>query len=136
VKDIVWDDALSVAVYEIDEDHRKLVKILNTLNHSVTEGESPKFQAAILDELIKCTVLHFRNEEQLMLMYDYEEIEEHKTEHQKLFKLFNRTMKLQQEILQADIPVTDEDVEFLEHWLTEHILTADMRLGSFLSKVM
>jgi len=136
VKDMVWGDALSVAVYEIDEDHRKLVKILNTLNHSVAEGQSPTYQAAILDELIKCTVLHFSNEERLMLMYGYDEIDEHKAEHQKLIKLFNRTMKLQQEILQADIPVLDEDIEFLERWLTEHILTADMRLGSYLSQVM
>ena len=136
MKDMVWGDALSVAVYEIDEDHRKLVKILNTLNHSVAEGQSPTYQAAILDELIKCTVLHFSNEERLMLMYGYDEIDEHKAEHQKLIKLFNRTMKLQQEILQADIPVLDEDIEFLERWLTEHILTADMRLGSYLSQVM
>ena len=136
MKDIVWDDALSVSVYEIDKDHRKLVKILNSLNHSVAQGETPNHQAAILDELIKCTVLHFNNEERLMLMYDYDEIEEHKAEHHKLIKSFNRTMKLQQEILQADIPVLDEDIEFLERWLTEHILTADMRLGSYLSQVM
>jgi hemerythrin len=136
VKDIVWDDTLSVAVYEIDEDHRKLVKILNTLNHSVAEGGSPDCQAAILDELIKYTVLHFSNEEHLMQMYGYEEIEDHKAEHRKLIKLFNRTMKLQQEILQENIPVLDEDIEFLERWLTEHILTADMKLGSYLSKVM
>lgn len=133
MKDIVWGDVLSVAVDEIDEDHRKLVNIFNILNHSVAEGESPDYLAAVLEELINCTVWHFSHEERLMLKYGYEEIEEHKAEHQ---ELINSAKKLQQEILQADKPVSDEDIEFLERWLTEHVLTADMRLGSYLSQVM
>jgi hemerythrin len=133
VKDIVWSDVLNVAVDEIDEDHRKLVNIFNILNHSVAKGESPDYLAAVLAELINCTVWHFSHEERLMLKYGYEEIEEHKAEHQ---ELINSAKKLQQEILQADKPVSDEDIEFLERWLAEHILTADMRLGSYLSEVM
>lgn len=68
-----------------------------------------------------------------MLKYGYEGIEVHKAEHQ---ELINSAKKLQQEILQADKRVSDEDIEFLEHWLVEHILTTDMRLGSYLSQVM
>jgi hemerythrin len=133
VKDIVWGDILSVAVDEIDEDHRKLVNIFNILNHSVVEGESPDYLAAVLEELINCTVWHFSHEERLMLKYGYEEIEVHKAEHQ---ELINSAKKLHQEILQVNHLVTDEDIEFLEHWLVEHILTTDMRLGSYLSQVM
>jgi len=133
VKDIVWGDILSVAVDEIDEDHRKLVSIFNILNHSVIEGESPDYLAAVLEELINCTVWHFSHEERLMLKYGYEGIEVHKAEHQ---ELINSSKKLQKEILQADLPVSNEDIEFLEHWLVEHILTTDMRLGSYLSQVM
>ena len=133
MKDIVWGDVLSVAVDEIDEDHRKLVNIFNILNHSLAEGESPDYLAAVLEELINCTVWHFSHEERLMLKYGYEGIEGHKAEHQ---ELINSAKKLQHEILQADKPVSDEDIEFLERWLAEHILTADMRLGSYLSQVM
>ncbi len=133
MKDLVWDHLLSVGVDEIDEDHRKLLNIFNVLNHSVTEGESSDYLAAVLEELINCTVWHFSHEERLMLKYAYEGIEEHKALHQELIE---SAKKLQQEILQAGKPVADEDIEFLEHWLTEHILTADMRLGSYLSQVM
>ena len=133
MKDIVWGDVLSVAVDEINEDHRKLVDIFNILNHSVAGGESPDYLQAVLKELINCTIWHFSHEERLMLKYRYEGIEEHKAEHQ---ELIDSVKKLQQKILQGDKPVSDEDVEFLEHWLTEHILTADMRLGSYLSQVM
>ena len=133
MKDIVWDEILSVGVDEIDEDHRKLVNIFNILNHSVMAEESSDYLAATLAELINCTVWHFSHEERLMLKHRYEGIEEHKAEHRELIK---SAKELQQEILQADKPVVDEHIEFLERWLTEHILVADMELGSYLAKVM
>jgi hemerythrin len=133
VKDIVWGKVLSVEVDEIDEDHRKLVNIFNILNHAVIDGEPKEYLVAVLEELINCTVWHFSHEDRLMLKYNYKEIEEHKTEHQDLIK---SAKMLQQEILQADKFVADADIEFLERWLTEHILTADMRLGAYLSQVM
>ena len=133
MKDIVWGDVLNVAVDEINEDHRKLVSIFNILNHSVAGGETPDYLAAVLKELINCTIWHFSHEERLMLKYGYEGMEEHKAEHR---ELITSVKKLQQEILQGGKPVSDKDIEFLEHWLTEHILTADMRLGTYLSQAM
>jgi hemerythrin-like metal-binding protein len=133
VKDLVWSNVLSVGVDEIDEDHRKLVKIFNVLNHSVMERESPEYLAAVLEELINCTVWHFSHEERLMLKHGYEGLADHKAQHQELIK---SAKQLQQEILQADKPVAEEHLVFLERWLTEHILTTDMRLGSYLSQVM
>jgi hemerythrin len=133
VRDLVWGEILRVGVDEIDEDHRKLIHIFNILNHSVTEGESPEYLAVTLEELINCTVWHFSHEERLMLKYRYKEIEEHKAEHRELIR---SVKELQQEILQADKPIVGENIEFLERWLTEHILTADGRLGSYLSQVM
>ena len=133
MKDIVWGDVLSIGIDEIDEDHRKLVNIFNILNHSVTEGASPEYLAAVLEELINCTVWHFSHEERLMLKYGYEEAEEHKAEHQELIK---SVKELQQKMLQPDKLVTDEDIESLERWLTGHIFSTDMRFGSYLAQVM
>ena len=133
VKDIVWSKILSVGVDEIDEDHRNLVNIFNILNHAVQEGESPDYLAATLEELINCTVWHFSHEERLMLKYRYAETQEHKAEHR---DLITSAKELQQKILLADKLVANEHIEFLERWLTEHIFTADLRLGSYLSQVM
>jgi hemerythrin len=133
VKDIVWGKVLSIGVDEIDEDHRKLVNIFNILNHAVTEKDSPDYLAAILEELINCTVWHFSHEERLMLKHRYAGVVEHKAEHK---ELINTAKELQQELLQADKPVDDEHIAILERWLTEHILTTDMRLGAHLSQVI
>lgn len=133
MKDLVWGKILSVGVDEIDEDHRKLMNIFNILNHAVIKGESPEYLVATLEELVNCTIWHFSHEERLMLKYGYPEIEEHKAEHRELIE---SAMELQQTVLQSDKPVAEEHIEFLERWLTEHILTTDGRLGSFLSQVM
>ena len=131
VKDIVWGEILSVGIDEIDEDHRKLVGIFNILNHAVQEGESPEYLAAALEELINCTVWHFSHEERLMLKHRYPAMAEHKAEHRDLIQ---SAQELQQELLRADKAVADEHIMFLERWLTEHILTADGRLGAYLAQ--
>ena len=133
VKDIVWGHVLSVGVDEIDEDHRKLVNIFNTLNHAVTDGESPEYLAAVLEELVNCTVWHFSHEERLMLKYGYQGIEEHKATHRELIE---SAKEIQQNLLQAEKSMSDEDIEVLERWLTGHILTDDMRLGAYLSQLI
>lgn len=131
MKDIEWSYVLSVDVEEIDEDHRKLAATFNLLNHAVAEGASQAYLAAVLEELINCTVWHFSHEERLMLEHDYPDREAHKAEHQELIR---SARDLQQEILQAGGAVAEEHMVFLERWLTEHILTTDMQLGNHLSQ--
>lgn len=92
------------------------MNIFNVLNHAVMEGESPDYLAATLEELINCTVWHFSHEERLMLKYRYAETEEHKAEHR---ELITSAKELQKKILQADEPVANEHIEFLERWLTD-----------------
>ena len=133
MKDLDWSDILSVGNDEIDDDHRKLVNLFNMLNHAVTEGVDPDYLEAILEELINLTVWHFSHEERLMVKYGYEGLADHRIEHQELIK---SARELQQKILKAGKHVADEDIEFLERWLTEHILTTDMRLGTYLAQVM
>ena len=133
VKDIEWSYVFSVGNDEIDEDHHRLINLFNILNHSVTEGDDPAYLAAVLTELINCTVWHFSHEERLMVKYGYEGLAEHKAEHQELIK---SVRELQQKILQAGSLVPNEDLTSLEHWLIMHILSTDMQLGSYLTEVM
>jgi hemerythrin len=133
VKDIIWNNALSVEVDEIDEDHRRLVDLYNILKESVVQGDSADYIEAVLDELVSCTVWHFKHEERLMLKYGYDGMADHKQEHEELVET---AKEVQQKIIKGKKRVSGEEVEFLEHWLTGHILSADMALGSFLNEVM
>ncbi len=131
MKAIVWSKILSVGFEEIDEDHRKLVGIFNELNRAVTAGDATDYVAAALEELINCTVWHFSHEERLMLKHRYDGIEEHKAEHRELVQ---GARELQQQLLTGGQGVADEQIAFLDRWLTAHILTTDQRLGAFLAQ--
>lgn len=133
MKDLVWGKVLSVEIDEIDQDHQKLIGIFNTLNHALSDGESQEYLKAVLDELIKCTAWHFSHEERLMLKHNYKGIEEHKEIHRELVQA---ATELQDKILNNNNTITDDDILFLERWLTGHILTEDMKLGEYLSQVM
>ena len=133
MKDMVWDKVLIVGIDEIDEDHRRLVDLYNLLNHAVAERAAPEYLAALLEELINCTVWHFSHEERLMLQHRYAGYAEHKSEHQ---ELVTSVRQLQKKILESGGFDADADLEFLGGWLTGHILANDMKMGSYLAEVM
>lgn len=133
MKNIIWDESLSVDVDEIDEDHRRLVDLFNILSHSVAEGDATDYIDAVLEELISCTIWHFRHEERLMLLYKYEDFVKHKTEHQ---ELIDSVKELQKKFHKENKLLTNDDVEYLADWLTGHIMGQDMKLGFYLMKVM
>jgi hemerythrin len=133
MKELVWDKTLSVAVNEIDEDHRRLVELFNLFRQSVIDEESPRYREAVIEELITCTVYHFRHEERLMLKYNYPYVSGHKAEHQELIE---SAVAFQQKYFQDNGKMSEADFEYLEHWLTEHILVVDMKLGEWLVGVM
>ena len=133
MKDLTWDNSLSVQIEEIDDDHQRLVDLFNMLNHSVTKGDSSIYINAVLEELISCTAWHFKHEERLMVKYNYDGYEAHQKEHNELIET---ARALQQKYQQENQTVSSDDIQFLENWLTGHILGADMDLGSFLGEVM
>ena len=133
MKELTWNETLSVQIDEIDADHRKLMGLYNILRNSVADGDAPNYIEAVLDELVSCTDWHFKHEERLMLKYGYKDYAEHKSEHRELMETVR---KFQQDLLKEGKPVMSEDVKFLEDWLTGHILCTDMHLGSYLCDVM
>lgn len=133
MKDVIWGETLSVDVEEIDEDHRRLIELFNILNHAVDEGDAKAYVDAVLEELISCTVWHFRHEERLMVKYGFTGAGEHKAEHQDLIE---SVKALQQKYQQEGEALSSRDIEFLEHWLTGHILSADKELGAYLAAEM
>jgi hemerythrin len=133
VKNISWDDSLNVDVEEINDDHQKLVDLFNILSRAVEEGNSIEYVDAVLEELITCTIWHFRHEERLMVRYQYDGIELHKSEHNELIE---GVRAMQQMLREENRLPTSEDFEYLADWLTSHIVGQDMRLGFYLAGVM
>ncbi|SKA75761.1 hemerythrin [Caloramator quimbayensis] len=123
---IVWKDEYSIGVEHIDNQHRHLVEIANKA-YDVLENQfyTDKYDkiAEILDELKGYTVLHFRDEEELMTNLKYKKFLSHKVEHDdfinKVKSIDLEKVDLNQEKYLLDI------VNFIVDWLVSHIIEKD-----------
>lgn len=131
---IEWDPSFSVGVVDIDQDHRRLVAILNRIfdtwqSHAAT-SESLN---ALFDELVAYTWEHFRREEEKMEGVHYPHFATHRIEHEKLRQ---QVMEFRASHISGSRPerLTEEMTHFLKGWLIDHILDADMKYRPFLKR--
>jgi len=62
---------LSVNIQSIDEQHKKLVALVNNLNDAMSSGKGQLIMGKILDDLVAYTKTHFATEERLMTTHTY-----------------------------------------------------------------
>ena len=128
---IEWNDKLSVGIHQFDEDHRKLVVLLNGLFEDSRAGHAKEVIGIVLDELIAYARSHFAAEEALLGEYGYPKLEAHEAEHR---SLIIRVLQLREDYLaDAGIDLTVDLATFLKHWLVDHILGADRDYGRYLT---
>ena len=73
-----------MGIAHIDQQHQKLVGILNRLHHALETGTETKQLLPILDELLAYTAEHFAEEERLMAQTNYPDFEQHQNIHRSL----------------------------------------------------
>ena len=78
---IKWEQNLSVGVDKFDTHHKKLVDLINKLHDAMSTGKGAETIGSVLDDLIKYTQYHFAEEEKLMTLHKYPDLEKHKAEH-------------------------------------------------------
>ncbi len=129
---IVWREQMNVGIKAIDDDHRKLVELINTFEELVRR--SPKLD--LDQEALVRTVLarlqtyareHFAREERLQVVAGYAGLDENKREHQNLSRdLGNMIDRYHSSVGE---PLTGEEMlKFLNSWLVNHIIRIDLKM--------
>ena len=127
-----WTDEMSVGVNAIDNDHKKLLSLLNELDHIIFSDE-PSNKAAIesvMSELIDYTIYHFDREEALMVVCEYPGFDKHKRAHEALKAQVNSFMDSYKQDPDSFEPKTIRI--FLNLWLVDHIMTMDKDYESWM----
>ena len=127
---IAWSEELSVGIQEIDEQHKILVDLLNSLYRAIREHHGNEATITTLNELAEYTRIHFAVEESLMRVLDYPDYEEHKRHHEQLIDQIN---ELQTKVASGK-HASFELLHFLKNWLTRHILEEDMEYAPHMLK--
>jgi len=127
--DIVqWKSAYDTTLPLIDFQHKKLVKMLNTLLTAMGNKSGDSVIFPILSELEQYAVYHFKSEEDLFTKYKYPESVQHKKIHEN-FKEKIQEFRAQSEKSKFLMSVTI--VNFLKSWLVDHISGTDQKYVPF-----
>jgi hemerythrin len=121
---IEWNEAFSVEVQKLDEQHKKFFSITNLLFDTMQGAQDREVVSSVLKELQLYVVYHFKAEESLMKMYNYPDINAHKQEHEGAIHKVN---KLVLDFERAMQTVDIELLKFLSDWIQSHILQVDRK---------
>lgn len=128
---MTWNEKLSVGVKQLDDDHKKLVGMVNQLYDAIQSGHGKDSLGKILDELIGYTKVHFAREEKFFDQTNYADTAAHKKQHADLTK---QVLDVQQKY-KAGVSGTLslEVMNFLKNWLITHIQGTDQKYGPYLN---
>ncbi len=127
-----WNDSYSVGVDAIDKDHQILFTLLGRYLEE-SKSKSPVLIHNLFRDLQNYTNFHFDREEDLMARCEYENLEEHKKQHQ---AIRDKLKNFSDNITKRS---SDEETEqfqlFLSSWLLNHVLSEDLKYKESMAKL-
>ncbi len=124
----IWKDEMSVNVEEIDQQHKKLVSMINELHKAMKEGKSKVVLGDIIKGLLDYTKVHFGTEEKYFDKFGYPESEAHIKEHNDFVK---KVQEFQKQFEEGKSLLSIEILNFLKDWLYHHIMGTDKKYSKF-----
>lgn len=118
---ITWSSEYDTGIESIDEQHRRLVEIVNRFDDASRRGKGTRVMRDILNDLIGYTQEHFAHEESLMAAAGYEGLRKHQTLHRQLLQKVERY----QYDFEQGKRITSEVRDLLRYWVESHLLDED-----------
>jgi hemerythrin-like metal-binding protein len=129
LESVAWNDTYSVGVPALDDQHKKLVGMINQLSdcHATRGSGSSGAFHEVLSRMFDYTQVHFKAEEDYLHRIDYPQLANQKIEHAAFVG------KMAAFSLAASEGIQDEAAvhRYLKAWLLSHILESDMQYRSF-----
>jgi hemerythrin-like metal-binding protein/PAS domain S-box-containing protein len=121
---IAWDDAYSVGVAAMDDQHKKLLGMINRLVdcHATRNCGSSGVFHEVLFHMFDYTQVHFKAEEDYLRRIDYPLLAAHQSEHSTFVNEMATFCMTASEGVQGEVAIHG----YLKSWLLSHILVSDM----------
>ncbi len=127
----VWKDEYSVGIESLDEDHRKLLSLINHLQTAVHYQTGELFEKEALNEVVAYTKYHFEREEKMLEKAGYADLDAHKELHKKMIaKIDEFLVRYEKEGHEALVDVA----LYLKCWLVKHINGTDQEYSALLQE--
>lgn len=122
------DEIVLLGLPIIDEQHLKIVDMLNSLDEALKHRDSIVQLPEMLEALVSFTDYHFKTEERLMLEYGYPEVVEHQNVHEHLLQELTH---LKERFAQGGELAL---LQRLKDWFSLHISSLDKPLADFIRR--
>lgn len=124
-----WKEEYSVGIDSIDQQHKKLVNLINQLQSAVKYSTGEAFEREALDELVDYTKTHFSYEEGLLEQNDYPDFDAHKAQHANMIEKVEAVLSEYEK--DSDTAMLNA-LNYLSEWLINHINGTDKNYSQFL----
>lgn len=126
-----WTQDLSVGVKEIDDQHKELIRRMNSFFDAMKSRNKEEEILKMLDFLADYVVTHFRDEEKLQMSSGYPKYQEHRQMHKDFIA---DVTQMRGDIQKTGFTAATSSLisTTLVAWLTLHIKKADKEVGTFI----
>jgi len=127
---ITWRDEYSVGVPEVDYEHQQLIGLINELYEQIMADAEKEAISGFLGEVYAQVSAHFALEEKVMRDCRYDQLDDHKADHEKLLDEIGDII----DRFDANAFFSAQDFgQTLSSWFGEHFATADARFHGSLA---
>lgn len=117
-----WKEEYSVGIDSIDEQHKKMIDLINQLQAALIYATGIEFERDALNALVDYTKVHFAYEEGMLEDNDYPGFEAHKAQHAKMIAKVEAVLE---EYQKEPETAMKNAVDYLQDWLIVHINGTD-----------
>jgi len=120
-----WKDDYSVGIAAVDHEHKELIALINRLHDEWSARREKSSVASFFGDLFAGISAHFALEERFMHEHKYDQLAQHKGDHERLLDEIRDIMDDFED--RADIGAAELAAR-LEAWFGRHFETHDARL--------
>ena len=131
---IAWNDEFKLGYEQVDEQHKRLFELLNTLVSQCIDGSNADKLKETLDFLVDYTVHHFYDEESLQVQFMFPDYKRHKKLHDDFKETVTSLVRRFTESGSSEILSSDVN-RIIVRWLVGHIRQEDKKIGDHIRKV-
>lgn len=128
---VEWKDEYSVGIDSLDNDHRKLLALINNLQTAIHYQTDETFEREALNEVVAYTKYHFEREEKMMQDAGYADLEAHVKGHNEMIA---KVDEFQKDYENQGHEALETVALFLRDWLVQHINGTDKEYSEILKE--
>jgi hemerythrin len=119
---VEWIGKFNLGIREIDEQHQRLIGMMNKVCNALNEGLEVLVIEDVLKEMGEYAQTHFALEEKYFDEFHYEKAEEHKAWHR---SFTDKVQELKRDLESGKKSVSVDTISFLGGWFIDHTQTFD-----------